>query len=99
MLDALVRCSTIAFDKTGTLTTGALTCTSMLPVHHSTHQAPTSQASTGQSLLLCLAPPTPFEKTERQTSELPAVKLEQCEQSVKLDLLSIVKHEARSMPC
>ena len=33
MLDALVRCGTVAFDKTGTLTTGALACTAMRPLH------------------------------------------------------------------
>lgn len=53
VLDALVRCTTVAFDKTGTLTTGLLTCTSMLPVHHSIHPAPTEPTLKGQTFLLC----------------------------------------------
>ncbi|KAL3159617.1 putative cadmium/zinc-transporting ATPase hma1, chloroplastic [Trebouxia sp. C0009 RCD-2024] len=47
VLDALVKCTTIAFDKTGTLTTGSLTCTSMLPVHPSTDNPSPSQAPKG----------------------------------------------------
>ena len=49
VLDALVRCTTIAFDKTGTLTTGSLTCTSMLPVHHSRDNPSPSQSPKGKS--------------------------------------------------
>ena len=49
VLDALVRCSTIAFDKTGTLTTGALSCTSMMPLHQSTLQPLSSHNQQGSS--------------------------------------------------
>ncbi len=52
MLDALVRCRTIAFDKTGTLTTGALACSSMRPVHQTTSKPLPSHNSLGMAWYL-----------------------------------------------
>ena len=60
MLDALVRCSTVAFDKTGTLTTGALSCTSMLPLHQSHSNGAGLINKPGQALLQALCAATPL---------------------------------------
>lgn len=54
VLDALAGCSTIAFDKTGTLTTGALSCTSMLPLHHSSKQTSHKTTASGKLPILLM---------------------------------------------